>query len=55
MKIEAGEGTIPTVNFSEGRVQTVDGVLLGARLLTNSCSDKVLKWNCVGIQGAAQL
>ncbi len=49
-KIECGMGTVP-IN-PKVLVQTWDGVMSGDRLLTMSCSDKILRWNVLGVQGA---
>ena len=49
-KIECGMGTVPI--SPKISVQTWDGVMSGDRLLTMACSDKILRWNVLGIQGA---
>ena len=54
-KIEGGEGTVLLRRDGDGAsapiTQTWDGILRGERLLTMSCSDKVARWNLLGVQG----
>ena len=47
-KIECGMGTVP-IN-PKLTIQTWDGVLSGDRLLTMACSDKIMRWNVIGMQ-----
>ena len=47
-KIENGEGTIPI--RPENSVLSWDGLIANGRILTMSCSDKVMRWNVLGLQ-----
>jgi len=47
-KIENGAGTVSVFGRE---VQTYDGVAQGERLVTMSCSDKLTRWNVLGLQG----
>lgn len=47
-KIENGAGTVLVFGRE---IQTFDGIAQGERLITMSCSDKLTRWNILGLQG----
>ncbi|XP_069138167.1 double-stranded RNA-specific adenosine deaminase-like isoform X2 [Argopecten irradians] len=52
-KIENGEGQPPTKHLQGSCFyQSMEAIRLGKRLRVMSCSDKICKWNLLGVQGA---
>ncbi|PIO71938.1 Adenosine-deaminase domain protein [Teladorsagia circumcincta] len=50
-KVENGMGTILGRTPETLAPQTIDGIAGGERIRTMSCSDKIMRWNILGIQG----
>ncbi|XP_021342891.1 double-stranded RNA-specific adenosine deaminase-like [Mizuhopecten yessoensis] len=50
-KVEQGEGQIPSKEVHES-YKGLDTIRRGERLRVMSCSDKICKWNLLGMQGA---
>ena len=33
-------------------IQSIDGIAVGERMRTQSCSDKIMRWTALGVQGS---